>query len=101
MDLHTHSLSSGHHTRDTVTDMAREAAKRGIEYLGITEHAPAMPGSCGRSYFTSCLYADKKLFGVNMLYGAELNVLSEDGKVDLEKSDCKHLCHRIVSLHKD
>lgn len=101
MDLHTHSLSSGHHTCDTVTDMAREAAKRGIEYLGITEHAPAMPGSCGRSYFTSCLYADKKLFGVNMLYGAELNVLSEDGKVDLEKSDCKHLCHRIVSLHKD
>ena len=28
MDLHTHSVSSGHHTRDTVTDMAREAAKR-------------------------------------------------------------------------
>ena len=101
MDLHTHSVSSGHHTRDTVTDMAREAEKRGVEYLGITEHGPAMPGACGKSYFLSCLYADKKLFGVNMLYGAELNVIDKDGKVDLDKADCKHIFHRIVSLHKD
>lgn len=101
MDLHTHSVSSGHHTRDTVTDMAREAAKRGAEYLGITEHAPSMPCSCEKSYFTSCLYANKKLFGVNMLYGVELNVISSDGKVDLTREDCRYLAYRIVSLHKD
>lgn len=101
VDLHTHSIASGHHTTDTVTDMAREAAKRGITYLGITEHAPAMPGACGKSYFTSLLYADKKLFGVNVLYGAELNVLNADGDVDLNKDDCKNLVYRIASLHKD
>ncbi len=101
MDLHTHSISSGHHTTDTVTDMAREAAKRELLYLGITEHGPAMPGSCGRSYFTSCLYADKKLFGVNMLYGVELNVMNTDGEVDLTKEDCRHLTYRIASLHKE
>ena len=101
MDLHTHSIASGHHTTDTVTDMAREAKKRGLEYLGITEHAPAMIGACGKSYFSSLSYSDKKLFGVNILYGAELNVLSRDGKVDLEKADCRNLVYTIASLHKD
>ena len=101
MDLHTHSVASGHHTTDTVTDMAREAKKRGAEYLGITEHAPKMLGSCGKSYFSSLSYSDKKLFGVNILYGAELNVLSRDGKVDLEKSDCKNLVYCIASIHKE
>lgn len=101
MDLHTHSVASGHHTTDTVTDMAREAKERGAEYLGITEHAPKMLGSCGKSYFSSLSYSDKKLFGVNILYGAELNVLSRDGKVDLEKSDCKNLVYCIASLHKE
>lgn len=101
MDLHTHSIASGHHTTDTVTDMAREAKKRGLAYLGITEHAPAMAGSCGKSYFSSLSLADKKIFGVNILYGAELNVLSRDGRVDLTAEDCKSLVYTIASLHKD
>lgn len=101
MDLHTHSIASGHYTVDTVTDMAREAKKRGLTYLGVTEHAPAMVGSCGKSYFSSLSLADKKIFGVNILYGAELNVLSRDGQVDLNAEDCKSLTYTIASLHKD
>lgn len=101
IDLHTHSIASGHHTSDTVTDMAREAAKRGFKYLGITEHAPAMAGACAKSYFLSLKYADKKLFGVNLLYGVELNVLDPDGNVDLANSETKNLSYKIASLHKD
>ena len=101
MDLHTHSVASGHHTTDTVTDMAREAKKRGAEYLGITEHAPKMLGSCGKSYFSSLSYSDKKLFGVNILYGAELNVLNKAGEVDLPVEILKTLDYSIASLHKD
>ena len=53
IDLHTHSLSSGHGSNDTITDMAKAAAKSGIQILGISEHGPATAGSVKPSYFRS------------------------------------------------
>ena len=43
LDIHTHCISSGHGSRDTVTDMAREAAGRGLKILGISDHGPKEP----------------------------------------------------------
>ena len=45
MDLHTHTIASGH-AYNTLREMAKAAADRGLEILGITEHAPMMPGTC-------------------------------------------------------
>lgn len=45
LDVHTHTVSSGHYTHDTITDMARCAAQSGIKLLGISEHGPAIPHS--------------------------------------------------------
>ena len=44
MDLHTHTIASGH-AYGTVREMAQAAAERGVEILGITEHAPGIPGT--------------------------------------------------------
>ena len=79
IDFHTHTIASGHHTTDTLTTIAEEAAKRGLKYLGVTDHAPKMPGAASESYFMNLKYCDKKLYGVKILYGAELNVLNKSG----------------------
>ena len=50
LDLHTHTLVSGH-AYCSLREMAKAAADKGLEVLGITEHAPAMPGTCHKYYF--------------------------------------------------
>lgn len=101
VDFHTHTIASGHHTTDTLTTLAEEASKRGLKYLGVTDHAPKMPGAASESYFMNLKYCDKKLYGVNILYGAELNVLNKAGEVDLPSEILKTLDYSIASLHKD
>ena len=49
LDLHTHTLVSGH-AYCSLREMAKAASKKGLEVLGITEHAPAMPGTCHKFY---------------------------------------------------
>ena len=100
MDLHTHSIASGHHTLDTVTTLAKRAKELGLEYLGITDHAPKMQGSANVNYFRNLHYADRVIHGVKILYGAELNVLNESGEIDLPFDVLDGLDFAIASLHK-
>ncbi|MBQ7373866.1 MAG: PHP domain-containing protein [Clostridia bacterium] len=100
MDLHTHSIASGHHTVDTVTSLAKKASKIGLDYLGITDHAPKMTGTASVNYFRNLRYADRTLYGVKMLYGVELNVLDENGNVDLDEDVLQGLDFAIAGLHK-
>ena len=46
LDVHTHTLASGH-AYNTMREMAKAASEKGLEILGITEHAVSMPGTCG------------------------------------------------------
>ena len=55
LDLHTHTLASGH-AYNTLMEMARAASEKGLRYLGITEHAPSIPGSCDPIYFRNLQY---------------------------------------------
>lgn len=43
IDTHTHTLASGH-AYNTMNEMAKAAADKGLKGLAITEHAPEMPG---------------------------------------------------------
>ena len=99
LDIHTHCISSGHGSRDTVTDMAREAAGRGLKILGISDHGPKTPGAGSSSYFRNLRLAQRSRFGVSLLYGAELNILNEKGDVDLEDSIIASLDYAFISLH--
>lgn len=99
IDTHTHSIASGHGTCDTITDMAKEASKRGLEILAITEHGPSTTGSCTESYLRSLKYAPRKRFGVKILYGCEINILDYNGQLDVEDGILKDLDINIVSLH--
>ena len=98
MDLHTHTLASGH-AYSTISEMIAEAAKKGLSMLGITEHAPKMPGSCGNLYFTNFHVLPRERCGVTTLFGVELNIMDYDGTVDLPPQLLCEMDVVIASLH--
>ncbi len=99
-DIHTHTIASGHGSAATITDMAKAAAARGLRLLGISDHGPATPGGGKPSYFRSLAHAPKNRLGVEMLYGAEANILNNEGMLDLENAILEHLDYVIASVHK-
>ena len=99
-DIHTHTIASGHASTATITDMAKAAASRNLKMLGISDHGPATCGGGKPSYFRSLFYAQKERLGVEMLYGAEANILNNEGKLDLEDSILAKLDYVIASIHK-
>lgn len=72
LDTHTHTVASGH-AYCTIREMAKAASEKGLELLGITEHGPMMPGSCHEFYFSNIRVVDRELYGVEILFGVELN----------------------------
>lgn len=98
-DLHTHSTSSGHGSGSTIVDMARTAASRSLSLLGISDHGPKTPGAGSSSYFRNLLLAPRRRFGISLLYGVELNILNEEGDVDLEDPLISSLDYAFISIH--
>lgn len=99
-DLHTHTCASGHGTKDRITDLAKEAANRHIEILGISDHGPASPGSAGLSYFRGLSLGERTRFGVTIKYGAEANILDTDGSLDIPDEILRTLDYCIISMHR-
>ena len=98
LDVHTHTIVSGH-AYSTMQEMAREAAERGLEILGITEHAPGIPGTCDPIYFRNLHVVPRDMYGVRLLLGAELNILDKDGTLDLDEYYYRMLDLRIAGIH--
>ncbi len=98
LDVHTHTIVSGH-AFSTLQEMAQEAANRGLEILGITEHAPGIPGTCNPIYFRNLNVVPRELYGVRLLLGAELNILDTTGRVDLDEFYYRKLDLRIAGIH--
>lgn len=100
IDIHTHTIASGHGSNATITDMAKAASACGLKLLGISDHGPATLGGGRPSYFRSLAHAPRVRLGVEMLYGAEVNILDNKGKLDLDDSILEHLDYVIASMHK-
>lgn len=98
LDLHTHTVASGH-AYCSLREMAKTAADKGLQLLGITEHAPAMPGSCHNYYFHNLKIVPRELYGIQLLLGAEVNILDADGTLDLNERELRNLDVIIASLH--
>ena len=97
-DLHTHTIASGH-AYSTRNEMIAAAAAKELEIYAVTEHAPAMPGSCHSMYFMNFRALPRKHENMTVLYGAELNILDYEGHVDLPESILKELDLTLASIH--
>ena len=98
LDVHTHTLVSGH-AFSTLQEMAQEASRRGLDILGITEHAPGIPGTCDPIYFRNLTVVPRQLYGVRLMLGAELNILDTTGRIDLDETYYPRLDIRIAGIH--
>ncbi|HWS43122.1 MAG TPA: phosphatase [Pseudoflavonifractor sp.] len=97
-DLHTHTLVSGH-AYGTIREMAYEASNHGIKLLGISEHAPGIPGTVNPIYYMNLGVIPRTLSGVEIIHGCEINVLN-DGTLSLEQRYIDQLDYAIVGIHR-
>ena len=98
IDLHTHTIASGH-AYSTLSEMIRSAAEKGLSVYGCADHAPKMPGSTHKFYFINFKVIPRLQHGVRVLMGAELNILDPEGTVDLPESTLEKLDYTVASLH--
>lgn len=98
LDLHTHSIMSGH-AYSTVQEMVAAAQQKGVRYLGITEHGPALPGACNAIYFRNLHVVPRRIGDVNVMMGAELNILNYRGELDLDDFYYAKMSHRVAGIH--
>ena len=99
LDLHTHTIMSGH-AYNTMQEMIRSASEKGVQLLGITEHAPRIPGACHPFYFINFKVVPREQFGVKLMLGCELNIIDYEGHIDLEPRYLAGLDYGIASIHE-
>ena len=97
-DPHTHTIASGH-AYSTIQEMAQAAAQKGLQVLGITEHAPTLPGACHSIYFRNMHVIPREMYGVRLLMGVELNILDHTGRLDLDEQHYRCCDLRIAGIH--
>ena len=98
LDVHTHTIMSGH-AYSTLQEMVTAAQQKGLEILGITEHAPGIPGTCNPIYFRNLHVVPRQMGNLRLMLGAELNILDTKGTLDLDEDHYKRLDIRIAGIH--
>ena len=98
LDLHTHTVVSGH-AYSTLNENIAAAREHGLTIYGVSDHTPKMPGSTHLFYFRNLHVVPEFVQGIRVLKGAELNVMDVEGHVDLDESTLKMLDYAIASLH--
>ncbi|HHW09691.1 MAG TPA: PHP domain-containing protein [Firmicutes bacterium] len=103
-DYHTHTRHS--HGRGTVAQNARVAKRRGLARLAVTDHGPANLFGVGVRHCGVYEEIRKeaeeamRLFpGLQILTGAEANVISREGEIDIPPEVAKKLDILLVGLH--
>ena len=97
-DLHVHTISSGH-AYSSLKENIEAARERGLSALGISDHAPQMPGASHIFHFTNLKVVRETLLGVRICKGIEANILDFYGTIDVENRIARKLHFVIASLH--
>ena len=98
LDMHTYTLASGH-AFSTLQEMAKAGAEKGLKLLGITEHTPGIPGTCDPIYFRNLHVVPRQMYGLELMLGAEINILDAKGNLDADEDLMKRLDIRIAGIH--
>lgn len=96
-DIHMHTLASGH-AYGTIREMVQAAKERGLQLIGISEHAPGIPGTVDPFYFLNFEVIPRFIDGIEVIHGCEINVLN-GGKLSLGQRYIDCLDYAIVGIH--
>ena len=96
-ETHSHTLA-GSHAYSTLYENVKAAAKKGLKFLCVTEHAPKMIDGPHEWFFNNLpATIPDVLDGVIVLKGAEANILDFKGSLDLSEKQLEHLDWVIAS----
>lgn len=98
LDVHTHTIASGH-AYSTMQEMVSSASNKGLKLLGITEHGPVVKGTCEPIYFRNLRVVPRIIDNVQLLLGAEINILDNKGNLDMDEMLMNYLDLRIAGIH--
>lgn len=98
MDLHTHTVAGGH-AYSTLKENIEAAKEAGLVYLGLSEHAPAMPGGTRPVFFSNYKCIPREHGSLRLFCGVEANIMDYEGSLDLEQSLLEKMDYVIASMH--
>ena len=93
VDLHTHTIASGH-AYGTISEMIHAAALKELPVFGISDHAPSMRGTMDEVYFWCFKTIPRYVEGVRVLFGCELNIMDYKGTTSV----CRSVHARKIQL---
>lgn len=97
IDLHIHTLHSGH-AYGSFYEVVNEAKKKNMNMIAITDHGPAMIGSASYIHFIVG-HRKPSYKNLKVLWGCEANIIDAKGNIDLELYIQKKLDILLVGLH--
>ena len=97
MDIHTHTIASGH-AYGTIRENVQAGAERGLKLVGTSEHGPSGRGSCEAIYFACANRIPREMYGIEVITGIEANLMN-DGSIDLPDMLHRFLDYIIVGIH--
>lgn len=98
LDSHTHTYMSGH-AYNTIQEMALAAKEKGLKALAITDHGPTICGACHPMYFSNFHVVNRNMYGIELLLGAELNIVDYEGNLDLPINTLRRLDVGVAGIH--
>lgn len=97
-DLHVHTISSGH-AYSTLQEIVQHAKNIGLPMVGISDHAPGMPGGAHLFHFLNMRILPKNIDGVRVVRGIEVNIMDHQGNIDVDQRTLDLTEYAIASLH--
>ena len=98
IDVHTHTTASGH-AYSTLQENISAAKAKGLALVGISDHAPSMPGSAPNFHFANFRVIPREMDGIKIVMGVELNIIDYAGSTDLPEKYLRRIDYAIASLH--
>lgn len=98
MDLHTHTMACGH-GYSTLKENIEAAQECGLTFLGLSEHAPGMPGGTHPFFFGNYKSIPREYGSLRLFCGVEANIMDFDGNIDMEEYLLKRVDYVIASMH--
>ena len=100
LDVHIHTTASGH-AYSTFGECIAAAKAKGLELIGIADHAPSVPGVSHNFYFANFKVIPRDADGIRIAMGCELNIIDYSGSTDLAAQVLKKIDYGIASLHRE
>ena len=97
-DLHAHTIAS-QHAYSTISEMVDRSKELGMDFIAITDHGPEMLDGAIRHHFLCLPGLPDVVEGIRLYKGAEVNIKSFAGRIDLDSQVLARLDFVIASYH--